>query len=268
MRFKVFLFLILVACWLTRGTVCAAPIVFGVTFNTDGQAGFIDIATGAFNVIGTVAPEINDVAIAPDGTAYAIASTNELVTSNLSNAAVTNVMSLPYGMETLDFNPSDGALFAATQSALYTIDLIAKTTTEIGSYGALSNAQNIRFDSAGNLYTTDTYNPTSVYLVNTSTGQAVWDFSIPFGAVSLGYVDGRLYGVGISGIGGANNLVWVDPATQSGTEVLASFPSVDFSEPHQHGFTPEPGAFWLCGLGLAALAFRFRKPAYLPAKGL
>jgi hypothetical protein len=260
MRFKVFLFLVLVACWLTRGTVRATPIVFGVTFQANGQAGFIDVATGAFNVVGTVGPEINDVAIAPNGTAYAIANTDELVTINTSNAAVTNVMPLPSGMETLDFNPSDGVLFAATQGALYTID-IGVGTNYIGSYGALSSAQNIRFDSSGNLYTTDTGNPTNVYLVNTSTGQATWDFSVGYGAVALGYVDGKLYGVGISGIGGAGNLVWVDPATQSGTQILSQFPSVDFSEPQQHGYTPEPGALWLCGLGLAALAFRFRKPA-------
>ncbi|MGO9096370.1 MAG: PEP-CTERM sorting domain-containing protein [Bryobacteraceae bacterium] len=261
MRFKVFLFLIVSACWLTRGTICAAPIVFGVTFQADGQAGFIDIATGNFDVVGTVGPEINDVAIAPDGTAYAIASQDELVTINTSNAAVTNLMSLPYGMETLDFNPTDGVLFAATQSALYTVDLIAKTTAEVGSYGALTNAQNIRFDSAGNLYTTDTNDPTSVYSVSTSNGQATWEFSVGYGAVSLGYVDGMLYGVGISGIGGADNLVWVNPATQSGTQILSQFPSVDFSEPQQHGYAPEPGALWLCGLGLAALVVRSRKRA-------
>jgi hypothetical protein len=260
MRFKVFLFLILAACALTPGTVRATPIVFGVTFQANGEAEFVDIATGAFNVVGTVGPEINDVAIAPNGTAYAIANENELVTINTSNAVVTNVMSLPYGMETLDFNPTDGVLFAATQSALYTVN-IGGGTTYLGSYGALSNAQNIRFDSAGNLYTTDTGDPTNVFLVNTSNGQATHEFSVGYGAVALGYVDGRLYGVGISGIGGAGNLVWVNPATQSGTQILSQFPSVDFSEPQQHGYVPEPGAIWLCGLGLAALAFRLRKRA-------
>jgi hypothetical protein len=261
MRFKVFLFLILAACWLTRGTARATPIVFGVTFQANGQAGFIDIATGNFDVVGTVGPEINDVAIAPNGTAYAIANEDELVTINTSNAAVTNLMSLPYGMETLDFNPTDGVLFAATQGALYTIDLGTPSYNYIGSYVNLGNAQNIRFDSAGNLYTTDTNDPTSVYSVSTSDGLATYDFKVYYGAVSLGYVDGRLYGVGISGIHGAGNLVWVNPATQSGTQILSQFPSVDFSEPQQHGYVPEPGALWLCGLGLAALVFRSRKRA-------
>lgn len=261
MRIKVSSFFILASFLLTCGTIYATPIVYGVTFNTDGQAGFIDIATGAFTVVGTVGSSnfINDVAFAPNGTLYAISNTDELVTINIWNGAVTAVMPVP-GLETLVFTPS-GVLYAASQSALYTIDLTAHTTTEIGPYGTLGNAQNIRFDASGNLYTTDTGTPTNVFLVNTSTGQATYEFNVPFGAVSLGEADGRLYGVGISGIGGALNLVWVDPATHTGTQTLSSFPSVDFSEPFSGGFVPEPGALSLCGLGLAALVFRSRKRA-------
>jgi len=259
MRLRVFFFVVLTSCLLTRGTVHASPIVFGVTFSTNGEAGFIGIATGSFAGVGTVGPEINDVAFAPNGTLYGIANQNELVTINTSNAAITDVMPLP-GLETLVFSPS-GFLYAASQSALYMIDLSSMTTAEIGPYGTLGNAQNIRFDASGNLYTTDTGTPTNVFLVNTSTGQATYEFNVPFGAVSLGEADGRLYGVGISGIGGTLNLVWVDPATHTGTQTLSSFPSVDFSEPFSGGFVPEPGALSLCGLGLAALVFRSRKRA-------
>jgi WD40 repeat protein len=233
-----------------------------VTFNTDGQAGFIDIATGSFAVVGTVGSSnfINDVAFAPNGTLYAISNTDELVTIDIWNGAVTAVMPVP-GLETLVFSPS-GILYAASQSALYTIDLTAHTANEIGPYGALGNAQNIRFDASGNLYTTDTGSPsTRVFLVDTSTGAETYEFSVPFGAVSLGEADGRLYGVGISGIGGTLNLVWVDPATQTGTQVLGSFPSVDFSQPFGQFPVPEPGALSLCGLGLAALVLRSRKRA-------
>ncbi|HXN48271.1 MAG TPA: hypothetical protein VN893_16605, partial [Bryobacteraceae bacterium] len=60
---------------------------------------------------------------------------------------------------------------------------------------------------------------------------------------------------------GQSNLVWVDPATETGTEVLPSFPSVDFSEPDQHSYAPEPGALWLSVPALAALAFWRRKRA-------
>ncbi len=260
MRTALFLFLAGAAC-VFHGTAQATPLVFGVTFNAGGNAGFIDVATGHFEIVGTVGPLINDVAIAPDGSCYAIANTSELVVINTSNGAITGVMPLPSGIETLDFSPTDHTLFAATQGTLYTIDLASQTTTLIGNYGALGNAQNIRFDSSGNLWTTDTGSPTNVYEIDQSTGTATWEFNVPFGAVALGYVDGRLYGVGISGIGGQGNLVWVDPSTKSGSQLLGSFPSVDFSEPEQHSYTPEPGALWLCLPALAGLAFIRRKRA-------
>jgi len=144
---------------LTCGTIYATPIVYGVTFNTDGQAGSSTSPRAPSLWWAQSAPRTlsNDVAFAPNGTLYAISNTDELVTINIWNGAVTAVMPVP-GLETLVFTPS-GVLYAASQSALYTIDLTAHTTTEIGPYGTLGNAQNIRFDASGNLYTTDTELP-------------------------------------------------------------------------------------------------------------
>ncbi len=249
--------LVLAACLLAPGLVRATPIVFGVQFTTNGQAGTVNVATGSFTVVGAVGPhQINDVAYSPGGAIYGIADENELVTINPATGALTAVMPLP-GFETLVFRPSDGTLFAATTGSLFTINLTKQTYTEIGNYGSAvgNNAQNIRFDQAGNLYTTDTGTPTDVFLVSTSTGQVTFDFSVPFGALSLGFAGEKLYGVGIPGIGGSGNLVWIDPLTKAGTQALASFPGVDFSQ------APEPAAVWLCGLGLAALAVRRRRRA-------
>jgi len=254
---KLSVLLALAGCLFAPGLVRATPIVFGVQFTTNGEAGTVDVATGSFTIVGSVGPhQINDVAYSPGGAIYAIADEDELVTINPATGALTAVMPVP-GFETLVFRPSNGTLFAATTGALFTINLANQTYTEIGNYGSAigNNAQNIRFDQAGNLYTTDTGTPTDVFLISTSTGQATFDFSVPFGALSLGFAGDKLYGVGIPLIGGSGNLVWIDPLTKTGTETLASFPGVDFSQ------APEPAAVGLCGLGLAALAVcRRRRP--------
>jgi hypothetical protein len=245
--------LVLAACALAPAALRATPMVYGVEFVTNGNAGVVDLANGSFNVVGQVGPYlINDIAFSPAYVLYGIRDTSELVRIDPSTGQVTDVMAVPSGLETLDFRPSDGVLFAATSSALFTINLSTDTTTLVGSYGLSFQGQNIRFDQYGNLYTTDTSSTTGVYLVNTSTGAAALEFTVPFGALALGYAGGNLYGVGIAGIGGQNNLILINPTTQTGTLVLNSFPSVDFSE------IPEPGVAWLCGLGLAVLLLRSR----------
>ncbi len=246
--------LVLAACALAPAALRATPMVYGVEFVTNGNAGVVDIANGSFDVVGRVGPYlINDIAFSPDFVLYGIRDGSELVRIDPGTGKVTDVMAVPSGLETLDFRPSDGLLFAATSSALFTINLSTDTTTPVGSYGGTPfQGQNIRFDQYGNLYTTDTSSTTGVYLVNTSTGAAALEFTVPFGALALGYAGGNLYGVGIAGIGGQNNLVLINPTTQTGTLVLNSFPSVDFSE------IPEPGVAWLCGLGLAVLLLRSR----------
>ncbi len=82
------------------------------------------------------------------------------------------------GIESLAFRPSDGALFGATQSKLYTINPATGTATLVGSYGSPTNlgttGQNIRFAQDGNLYVSNTSTNTDIYRINTSTGAATW----------------------------------------------------------------------------------------------
>ncbi|HXR04762.1 MAG TPA: immunoglobulin domain-containing protein, partial [Verrucomicrobiae bacterium] len=81
------------------------------------------------------------------------------------------------GIESLAFRPSDGALFGATSSKLYTINIINGTATLVGSYGSAHNlgtGQNIRFAQDGNLYVSNTSTNTDIYRVSTSTGNATW----------------------------------------------------------------------------------------------
>ena len=77
------------------------------------------------------------------------------------------------GLESIAFDPSDGVLFGAAQNGLYTIDPTTGASTFIGSFGNpynLNLAQNIRFDSDGNLYLSNTGDNTDIYQVNTDTG--------------------------------------------------------------------------------------------------
>ena len=82
------------------------------------------------------------------------------------------------GIESLAFRPSDGALFGATQSKLYTINPANGTATSVGSYGSPRNlgttGQNIRFAQDGNLYVSNTSTNTDIYRISTSTGAATW----------------------------------------------------------------------------------------------
>jgi hypothetical protein len=111
------------------------------------------------------------------------------------------------GLESIAYAP-DGTLFGAAQSGLYTIDPTTGVSTFIGSFGNpynLNLAQNIRFDSDGNLYLSNTSDNTDIYQVNTNTGSAT------FVGEATGYADLMLmngsqymYGVSIPSINGAN----------------------------------------------------------------
>jgi len=156
-------------------------IVYAVEFNTgDNGFGTINLMNGDFTEIADLGSTLyNDIAYAPDGTLYGIANNgSSLVTFDSTNGAVTTVASLNVpGLESIAFNPSDGVLFGAAQNGLYTIDPTTGTSSYIGSFGSpynLNLAQNIRFDSDGNLYLSNTGDSTGtdIYQVNTNTGNA------------------------------------------------------------------------------------------------
>jgi hypothetical protein len=101
-------------------------------------------------------------------------------------------------------------LFGASESGLYTIDPTTGQTSYIGDFGSPYGCnlwQNIRFDSDGNLYLSNTGDNTGtdIYQVNTDTGAATF----------VGEVDGYsdlilengsqyMYGVSIPSINGAD----------------------------------------------------------------
>jgi len=186
--------------------------VYAVEFNTgDNGFGIINLMNGDFTEISDLGATLyNDIAYAPDGTLFGIANNgSSLVTFDSTNGAVTTVASLDVpGLESIAFDPSDGVLFGAAQNGLYTIDPTTGASTFIGSFGDpynLNLAQNIRFDSDGNLYLSNTSDNTDIYQVNTNTGSATF-VGEATGYANLMLMNGSqyMYGVSIPSINGAD----------------------------------------------------------------
>ena len=187
--------------------------VYAVEFNTgDNGFGIINLMNGNFTEIADLGSTLyNDIAYAPDGTLYGLANNGaSLVTFDSTNGDVTPVASLSGpGIESIAYAP-DGTLFGASESGLYTIDPTTGQTSYIGDFGSPYGCnlwQNIRFDSDGNLYLSNTGDSTGtdIYQVNTDTGAATF----------VGEVDGYsdlilengsqyMYGVSIPSINGAD----------------------------------------------------------------
>jgi len=208
--------------WFLVGTVLAAGspamsaraqsnVVYAVEFNTsNNRFGTINLMNGTFTEISSLGGTLyNDIAYAPDGTLYGLANNGaSLVTFDSTSGAVTPVapLSAP-GIESIAYAP-DGTLFGAAPSGLYTINPTTGASAFIGSFGNpynLNLAQNIRFDSDGNLYLSNTSDNTDIYQVNTNNGSATF-VGEATGYANLMLMNGSqyMYGVSIPSINGAN----------------------------------------------------------------
>jgi len=188
--------------------------VYAVEFNTGNNGfGIINLMNGDFTEISSLGGAIyNDIAYAPDGTLYGLYNNGQsLVTFDPTTGAVTPGTPLSVaGIESIAFDPSDGTLFGATESGLCTIDPTTGQATYIGDFGSpygLNLAQNIRFDSDGNLYLSNTGSGnTDIYQVNTDTGSATFVGEVEgYSDLILENGSQYMYGVSIPSINGANS---------------------------------------------------------------
>jgi hypothetical protein len=185
--------------------------VYAVQFNTgDNSFGIINLMNGTFTQISDLGSALyNDIAYAPDGSLYGIANNgSSLVTFDSTDGAVTTVASLNVpGLESIAYSPG-GTLYGAAQNGLYTIDPTTGDSTFIGNFGNpynLNLAQNIRFDSDGNLYLSNTGDNTDIYQVNTDTGAATFVGEVEgYSDMVLENGSQYMYGVSIPSINGAN----------------------------------------------------------------
>ncbi len=188
-------------------------VVYAVEFNTsNNRFGTINLMNGSFTEIASLGSTLyNDIAYAPDGSLFGLANNGtSLVTFDPTSGAVNTVASLSLsGIESIAFRPSDGALFGATGSGLCSIDPVTGQATYIGNYGSpynLNLAQNIRFDSDGNLYLSNTGDNTDLYRVSTQDGSATFVGELG-GYANLILENGSqyMYGVSIPAINGASS---------------------------------------------------------------
>ena len=193
--------------------------VYAVEFLGSNRFGTINLMNGNFTEISSLSGTYNDIAYAPDGSLFGLYNNGaSLVTFDKTTGAVTPVapLSVP-GIESIAFRPSDGALFGvglsvigAPQDGLYTINPTTGEATLVGSFGNAYNLfnpfpQNIRFDSDGNLYLSNTSGNTDIYRVNTDNGSATFVGEVA-GYANLILENGSqyMYGVSIPSINGAD----------------------------------------------------------------
>jgi hypothetical protein len=193
--------------------------VYAVEFLGNNRFGTINLMTGTFTQISSLSGTYNDIAYAPDGSLFGLYNNGaSLVTFNNTNGVVTQVapLSVP-GIESIAFRASDGVLFGvglsvigAPQDGLYTINPTTGEATFVGGFGNAYNLfnpfpQNIRFDSDGNLYLSNTSGNTDIYRVNTDNGSATLVGEVT-GYPDLILENGSqyMYGVSIPSINGAS----------------------------------------------------------------
>jgi hypothetical protein len=164
---------------------------------------------GTFTEISSLSGTYNDIAYAPDGSLFGLYNNGaSLVTFDKTTGAATPVASLGgSGIESIAFNPNNGVLFGASESGLYTIDPTTGQASYIGDFGSPYGCnlwQNIRFDSDGNLYLSNTSGNTDIYRVNTDNGSATFVGEVT-GYANLILENGSqyMYGVSIPSINGA-----------------------------------------------------------------
>ena len=185
--------------------------VYAVEFNqANNRFGILDLLSGNFTQVSTLGGTIyNDVAYnSANGTLFGIANNcSDLVTFNTASGEVNEVnpLNVP-GIESLALQPGTGVLFGCAQNGLYTIDPTTAQATFVGSFGNpynLNLAQNIRFDSNGNLYLSNTSDNTDIYQVNLLDGSASFvGEATGFANLILMNAGQYMYGVSIPAING------------------------------------------------------------------
>jgi len=208
-----------VFCVLAGLTMFTSTSAFGqqayaVEFNqANNLFGLINLLNGNFTQLGSEGATLfNDIADSPNGTLYGIVNSTSLVTLNPNNGAVlTSVAFNVSGIESLAI-ASNGTLYGATQSALYTLNAANGHATLVGNFNNSaigSSGQNIRFGSDGNLYDTDggvNATNTDLFQISTINGHAtLMGVVTNFPGLTLENAGSQLYGVGIQ-LGSASTL--------------------------------------------------------------
>jgi streptogramin lyase len=165
------------------------------------------------------APDINDIAVTPDGRLYAV-SINDLYQVNPKTAELTHVTKVEGSANVaLTFEASGTLLSSDKTGMLRRIDPKTGTVTVVGSYGAnLGASGDLVAIKDGTLFGVNDVNATSnnqLLSINPATGAAKIIGSIGYARVwGLAYWKGTVYGLTKQG-----DLLAINPKTGAGTLV-------------------------------------------------
>ena len=226
----------------------AGPVFYTMSYAASPVFGTIDANTGAVTPIGVPLTGYgHDLAVSPSGAVYAIVDDN-LFTIDKTTGLASLIGALPADAQSLAFR-SDGTLFLGSTSDLFMVNPATGSGTLIGAMNLPANADNVRFDAAGNLYVMSAESNSGLYRLSTLTGSSTFIGSSGQDDISLGaFYGGVFLGTNAPVTG---QIVTVDPATGAATAgapvngiyLLALDPTS----------VPEPGTFGLL-LASAALA--------------
>jgi DNA-binding beta-propeller fold protein YncE len=224
---------------------------------TPSTFGTIDPNTGTVTSLGITPVNLGrDIAVSPTGQVYGIfgESDETLYTIDKNTGATAVVGALPAGVHTLAFRP-DGALFGASLTEVYSLNPASGAGTLLGLPGF--NMDNLRFDSAGNLYVMSAEPASRLFTLNQTTAAATLLGDSGVDDISLGgYLDGAFLGTHDNA---GPRLVSINPL--NGAAIEGAFTGgniyVIALDPTS---VPEPGTLVLLTAGLAVLFCFSRRP--------
>lgn len=225
----------------TAFTFSACPPTCNTSF------GMLDLTTGVFQQITLLANLIvTDLALAPNGTLYAITFTASsegsfsnpaFVTIATNSGAINAIAPDTVGLELLSFSPN-GTLYAASitttsQNALYTVDPANGQPTFVANIAPPLNNTLVNIRFLGNtLYATDYVTPSSLYTIDTTNGSVT---RIGSTGLSLNnYLGGMLNGAlldiaAVDSSRTSGQIFSINPATGAATPVAATSAFYDFT---------------------------------------
>jgi hypothetical protein len=212
----------------TLDPVCCVPITTydATVYATSGTSLYqINPSDWSETQIGTygVADSMTDLAMTPDGNIYTVSS-SALYHIDLGTGAATKVMTVTGSLNNaLTFLPDNRLLAADAGGTLKVIDPVAKTVTNIGSYGngygssgdlvAVGDGTMFGISATGSGVSTSN---NMLIIVDTGTGAAT-----PVGLIGYGNVFGLAYYksrvIAFTGQSGTGRIIEIDPATGAAT---------------------------------------------------
>ncbi len=219
--------------------------------DTDGNLWNYDVSTNQKQLIGNSGVPMYDIALNPvTKKLYGVGYGSALYTIDLNDGSSTRIGNTSSFINGLTFS-SNGILYGSGENSLFTLDLTTGKASRVGS-GQYQSAGDIAFDDMGNLYLSSISNNSSLWLLDTTTGDGtiIGETGVT-NIYGLNYSDGTLYGFSDGGF-------TFELDTLNGKTVRISTNQISTYGATDSIPVPEPVTMSLMGFGLATLALTRR----------